>query len=190
MRELALHESGVDGELAEASRERLREAVAAAHRVVRARLVELSTIAPLGGVRTALEDVCDRFVRRGLAVSLDVADEGSPLDPAATAVVMRILTEALTNAEKHAQASRVEVCLRRPDGRVELRVSDDGAGFEAGSAAGPDAGHLGLTVMRQRAADAGGHVAVDSSPGAGTTVTLTLPLASRQPEPLRWPHGD
>src|SRR4051794_14688893 len=162
MRELALLDSDADPEVARASRERLREAVAAAHEIVRARLVELSSSAPLGGLRTALADVCDRFARRGLPVEVETPAEPLPAGPASTAVVMRILNEALTNAEKHAGAQRVSVRLEHFDGRLEMRVEDDGAGFDPGDQAGPGEGHLGLTVMRQRAEDAGGSVEIRS----------------------------
>ncbi|MEA2449378.1 MAG: hypothetical protein QOG63_1310 [Thermoleophilaceae bacterium] len=189
MRELALLELDVDAATARASRERLREAVAAAHQIVRARLVELSSSAPLGGLRTALADVCDRFARRGLAVDVDAPGELLAVEPATTAVVMRILNEALTNAEKHAGASRVAVRVTRANGTLELRVEDDGAGFDTAAAAGPGEGHLGLTVMRQRAGDAGGDVEVRSELGAGTVVTARVPLALGPVEPLRSAHG-
>src|SRR4051794_15414378 len=177
MRELALLELDLDAEVARASRERLREAVAAAHEIVRARLVELSSSAPLGGLRTALADVCDRFARRGLPVEVETPAEPLPADPAATAVVMRVVSEALTNAEKHARATHVRVRVARAEDWLELSVEDDGAGFDASDRAGPGEGHLGLTVMRQRASDAGGTVEVRSTPGTGTVVTLRLPLA-------------
>lgn len=185
MRELALLDLDLLPEEARASRERLREAVAAAHQIVRARLVELSSTAPLGGLRTALADVCDRFARRGLPVDCEAPGDALPADPASTAVVMRILNEALTNAEKHAGASRVSVRVKHADGVLEMRVEDDGAGFETGSQAGPGEGHLGLTVMRQRAEDAGGTVDVTSTPGTGTLVILRLPLALQPVERLR-----
>jgi signal transduction histidine kinase len=189
MRELALLDLDLDPELARASRERLREAVAAAHQIVRARLVELSSTAPLGGLRTALADVCDRFARRGLPVDCQAPGDALPADPASTAVVMRILNEALTNAEKHAGATRVSVRVEHSDGVLEMRVEDDGAGFETGSQAGPGEGHLGLTVMRQRAEDAGGTVDVTSTPGTGTLVILHLPLALQPVERLRSANG-
>jgi signal transduction histidine kinase len=189
MRELAMLDLDLDSEQARASRERLREAVATAHRIVRARLVDLSSSAPLGGLRTALEDVSDRFARRGLPVEVEAPGEPLPADPAATAVVMRILNEALTNAEKHARASRVIVQVACDGDALELRVEDDGAGFDPESRAGPGEGHLGLTVMRQRAEDAGGSLELHSTPGAGTVVTLRIPLALRPVQPLRWANG-
>ncbi len=173
MRELALLESDPPPEAARASQERLREAVAAAHRLVRARLIDLSTTAPLGGLRTALEDVCDRFVRRGLSVEIEAPDAPFEVAPATTAVVIRVVNEALTNAEKHAQAEHVGVSVTRSNGWLELCVRDDGSGFEAGSVPAGE-GHLGIDLMRRRAEDAGGTLDLRSVPGEGTSVTLRV----------------
>jgi signal transduction histidine kinase len=177
MRELALLDSDPPPDVAEASRERLREAVAAAHRLVRARLVDLSTAPPLGGLRTALEDLCDRFARRGLSVEIQAPAELIDVDAAVTAVVIRVLSEALTNAEKHARARSVLVTAERRNGLLELRVRDDGLGFDPAQAP-PGDGHLGLDLMRRRTEDAGGTLDLASSPGAGTTVTLRLAARS------------
>ncbi len=175
MRELALLDSEPPPDVAEASRERLREAIAAAHRLVRARLLDLSTATPLGGLRTALEDVCDRFARRGLSVEVQATEELLDVDAPATAVVIRVLSEALTNAEKHARASSVLVSAERDAGWLELRVRDDGRGFDPRAAVAD--GHMGLELMRRRAEDAGGSLHLSSSPGGGTTITLRLAAA-------------
>jgi signal transduction histidine kinase len=156
-----------------ASRERLREAVTEAHRLVRARLVDLEASPPLGGLRTALADVCDRFARRGMDVRLE-GDTSLEAPPVVTAAAMRILSEALANADKHAAASRVRVRMALEDGCLSLCVSDDGVGFDAHRAASE--GHFGLGVMERRAVEAGGRLAIDSGAGRGTTVALTLPL--------------
>jgi signal transduction histidine kinase len=157
----------------EASRARLREAVTEAHRLVRARLVDLEASPPLGGLRTALADVCDRFARRGLPVSLE-GDAVAEAPPFVTAVAMRILSEALANAEKHASASEVCVRMALEEGALSLCVRDDGVGFDA--SAGASSGHFGLGVMRRRALEGGGQLSVDSTAGSGTTVVLTMPL--------------
>jgi signal transduction histidine kinase len=88
--------------------------------------------------------------------------------------VIRVLSEALTNAEKHARARSVLVSAERRNGWLELRVCDDGRGFDLAAGAAPADGHLGLDLMRRRAEDAGGTLDLSSSPGAGTTVTLRL----------------
>jgi signal transduction histidine kinase len=180
MRELALLEGDPSPDEAAASQERLRDAVAAAHRLVRARLVDLSTTEPLGSLRTALADVCDRFARRGLPVHLEAPGPRVDLPPEQTAAAIRILNEALTNAEKHARAATIRVRLERAGDRMELTVSDDGAGFDPAGAAGAGEGHLGLTVMQGRAADAGGELDVSAEAGRGTTIRLRLPAPEEQ----------
>jgi len=86
----------------------------------------------------------------------------------------RILREAMVNARKHAHAEHVVLELAERDGAVIARLTDDGVGA-ASLDAGP--GHLGMATMRARADADGGRLDVTSSPGAGTTVLLTLPAA-------------
>jgi signal transduction histidine kinase len=176
MRELALLDTHPTPELARASADRLREAVSSAHRVVRARLEDLSVSVPLGGVQAAVEDVC---ARRGHGLPLVVRSTGPVLDlpPETTAVVVRVLTEALANVQRHAEASKVEVRLEIGGDRLTLAVEDDGAGFAVGDVGGPGDGHFGLTLMRERARGAGGQLSVRSAAGQGTGVTLQVPLA-------------
>jgi len=116
-------------------------------------------------------------------VAMDVRIEGLEseiLPPLVQTTVYRILQEALTNVAKHASARSVSVRLVRGKATVELRVQDDGAGFDPAAGAEGAAGdqgdrHLGLQVMRERAALLGGSVEVESQPGAGTAITAHLP---------------
>jgi signal transduction histidine kinase len=84
----------------------------------------------------------------------------------------RIAQEALHNTVRHAGAKLAEVRLERVPGWARLVVRDDGRGFDAGVI--PE-GHLGVAGMRTRAERIGGRFRLDSSPGAGTTVTVELP---------------
>ena len=88
--------------------------------------------------------------------------------------ILRVAQEALQNAIRHADPQRVGVRLARHDGRLELEVSDDGAGFDP---ADPElrARRLGLTSMEERAQRLGGTLEIRSAPGAGTTVRLEAP---------------
>jgi PAS domain S-box-containing protein len=88
------------------------------------------------------------------------------------ALVYRIAQEAVVNAAKHAQASRVDVRLAEEDGVVLVTVADDGRGFEP---AGERHGHLGLIFMRERAEMAGGWCRIDSAPGRGASVEFAVP---------------
>jgi signal transduction histidine kinase len=175
MRELALLESDPPPEQAQASTERLRQAVAAAHRVARARLEDLSVTVPLGGIRAAVEDVC---AHRGRGLPLTIRSTGPAVDvsPETAAVVIRVLTEALANVRRHAQATEVDVAVAVENDRLTLTIQDDGVGFSVADAGGPGDGHFGLTLMRERARGAGGSVTLRSGAGGGACITLRVPV--------------
>ncbi len=101
--------------------------------------------------------------------------------PDTTAQLLRVITEALTNARRHGGASRVSVRVARTGDVARVTVADDGRGFDEGAPAnaGVDA-HFGLAFMHERMAQVGGGLAIDSRPGAGTRVTLTAPLCGVQ----------
>jgi signal transduction histidine kinase len=171
LREIALLESDPPAGLAGPSRARLRQAVETAHGLVRARLRELAQPAP-GGLGLAVEDTCRRFAERGLAVELSAT--GLPeVPPAVAAVALRVLSEALTNVEKHASATRVAVTLRADPHHLNLLVEDDGRGI---APAEPEPGHLGLMLMHERARAVGGTLEVAPRDGGGTRVAARLPV--------------
>ncbi len=156
-----------------ASRERLRECVTEAHRIVRSRLRDLTGPLP-HGVRAAVEEAAERARRRGLDVR--VTGDAGAAGPELVTLAGRVVSEALANVDAHAAARRVDVRLAARDGRLELTVKDDGRGFDPTGAPGVAEGHLGLTVMRERARSYGGDCAVESAPGKGTRVRLWVPL--------------
>ena len=127
------------------------------------------------GLTAAAEWLVENFsTRTGIPCELVVGAGGLDLpDPYAT-TVFRVLQECLTNVAKHAGAGRVEVTLEREDGAVHLAVRDDGRGFATTDPRKP--GSFGLVGLRERASLVGGEVAVESRPGAGTTVELRVPL--------------
>jgi signal transduction histidine kinase len=92
-------------------------------------------------------------------------------DPARDGEVFRIAQEALQNALRHAQATRVTVSLRSEDGRILLDVTDDGVGFDP-DAAEVRSRRLGLTSMEERAHRLGGSLEIRSARGEGTTIHL------------------
>jgi signal transduction histidine kinase len=91
----------------------------------------------------------------------------------------RIAREVLTNVFLHASAKRVSILLQRRADHVSLIVEDDGRGFDAAAKlrAPASEGKLGLLGMQERATLAGGSAQIESSPGAGTTVLVRMPLA-------------
>ncbi len=175
-REIALLDSEPSAEHAVESRARLREAVGAAHRIVRARLEDLSIRVPLGGLPEAVQAACDRARERGLAVQLRCAATVEPA-PDTSAVVLRVLGEALANVERHAGASNVVVALESDESALTLSVRDDGRGPGAAADRGPGDGHFGIALMRERAASLGGELDVSAADGGGTLVRLEVPRA-------------
>lgn len=89
--------------------------------------------------------------------------------------VYRIYQEALSNALKHAGATRFEVRLGRSGKQLRLEIRDDGQGFDAARAAADGKG-LGLSTIRERAELLGGVVRLTSSRGRGTTVQVEVPV--------------
>ena len=110
---------------------------------------------------------------------VDELDREPP--PGLRAILYRIAQEAIGNAAKHAQASRMEVVVAGDDTAVSVTVRDDGRGFEGADAYDLRPGHLGLTTMVERAELTGGHCRIASHPGEGTTVEVWLPLDARIP---------
>jgi signal transduction histidine kinase len=92
------------------------------------------------------------------------------------ALILKNVSEALTNAEKHSHATRVMVTLEVVHGGLRVEVSDDGAGFVVAESVHLP-GHLGLLAMRERAQLAGGWCHIETDPGAGAKVEFWVPLS-------------
>jgi signal transduction histidine kinase/ligand-binding sensor domain-containing protein len=100
------------------------------------------------------------------------------LPPLVRDEVYRIAAEALRNAFRHAQAKRIEVKIHYDQRRLRLRVRDDGKGIDAQVLdAGGRGGHHGMPGMQERAALAGGQLAVWSELGSGTEIEVTIPAS-------------
>lgn len=111
---------------------------------------------------------------RGSSAAVTVrAPVDPPMDAADVAQVLRFTREALSNVARHASATSVEVVLDARSDGAELRVIDDGRGFDLSAA--PLPGHHGLGNMRARAVELGATLEVTSRPGGGTTVRLWVP---------------
>jgi signal transduction histidine kinase len=94
---------------------------------------------------------------------------------------VRIVQEALVNVRKHARARNVLIRLTGTDGGCTLVIEDDGVGFDfEGRFADDELAHrrIGPAIIRERARIAGAHLAIDSAPGAGARIELTLEPAS------------
>jgi signal transduction histidine kinase len=91
--------------------------------------------------------------------------------------LLQLVREALSNAGRHARATRAGVSLRREGDETVLLIADDGVGFDP--AAAHDAGHRGLRNMRARAEAIGGRLVIQSARGSGTRIIVALPDSSR-----------
>jgi signal transduction histidine kinase len=126
------------------------------------------------GLASALEAHAARMSVHELPVAVE--KDGYSRQPAQVEeALFRIAQEAVNNAVKHARARRVRIALSAGEAEVRLMVMDDGVGFDA--ATDIRAGGLGLTSMRERAAALGGSVRIETKPGAGTRVEVTVPAA-------------
>ena len=122
-------------------------------------------------------------------VDLDLQDLDEELGKECRLALYRILQEAIANACVHADAEFVRVELRRTGSVLRGVVRDDGRGLPTGGNGSRPEG-LGLLTMRERAANAGGRLDISSRLGAGTTVTVELPLACLDANPLAAPADD
>jgi NarL family two-component system sensor histidine kinase LiaS len=124
-----------------------------------------------GGLAPALAEVCAAY-RDRLGVTVDVSLDDVTIPAPVEHALLRITQEACTNAVRHGHARRLTVSLARQDGHVELAVRDTGTGFDP---AAPHAGS-GLTHIRERVAELGGTVDIDSGPGRGAALTVRVPV--------------
>ncbi|MFO1143390.1 MAG: ATP-binding protein [Amaricoccus sp.] len=138
--------------------------------------------------RLPLAEVARRAVAAHLRPSgppVELAWQGpeDPLvDESYRICLYRFLQEALSNAARHASGAPVRVAVEAGHGRLSATVADEGPGFDpAAPRAAADGSGLGLAGLRDRAESLGGTLRIDSAPGRGTTLTLTLALANGDP---------
>jgi signal transduction histidine kinase len=129
------------------------------------------------GLEAALADLLAPFRASGAETELKV-DASLGLDEEAERIVYRAAAEALRNVERHARANRIAVSVERDEAGVQLVVADNGAGFAPEDRERRrEEGHVGLSLLEELAARAGGRLDVRSAPGEGTTFELELPYA-------------
>jgi PAS domain S-box-containing protein len=179
--ELRALEDDVDPLKLKAAARRLRERVSGALRDVRriAHGLHPSTLASCGLAPALERFLADQRTLHGLDITTQLGGflPEERLAPAIELTLFRVAQEAFTNIVKHAQASRVSVVMVKHGPRVRLVVEDDGCGFDAdvmlstGACSG-----LGLVGMRERVGLIGGDMHLESTPGKGTTLAISIPL--------------
>jgi signal transduction histidine kinase len=132
------------------------------------------------GLVPALQFQLESFLRRsGIACEFTGDGVEDRLPDAVKTCVYRVVQEALHNCEKHSGARKVRVTVRQLDDCLLAEVEDDGRGF---ASTVPRSTGLGLLGMRERTANAGGSLAIDSAPGRGTRIALRIPLVPSKTE--------
>ncbi|SPD68868.1 Histidine kinase (plasmid) [Cupriavidus taiwanensis] len=159
----------------------LRHGVEESYQDVRELLNNFRSRLGTGELRPAVEETVGRFRRQcrtEATLAIDERGGAWPLSPEQQLQVLFILQEALSNVRKHAMAAHVAVALSH--GRdFRLVVQDDGEGFDPDELATRADAHIGLSIMRERAARLGAQLHVQASPGSGVRIELVLPVGSQ-----------
>lgn len=136
---------------------------------------ELDTL----GLRAALRQHFSQITKqKGIRIRFSETLRGNRVSAQAATILFRAAQEALTNAITHGHAKQVSVDLRSSRKEIILNIRDNGKGFDLAAQRTRATTQLGLRVMRGMAASAGGAFTVDSARGKGTTVRLSLPIAT------------
>ncbi len=165
-------------EKAEEAAAQLRELATSARQAysdVRESIVGLRT---LPGPSRSLDEVLREYLAQWeemsrVSTSLRI-DSSVQLRPSQELQVVRIVQESLTNVRKHAKATHVRVDISRDGNELIAVIEDDGVGFNAAARARGEFPQFGLSTMRERAESIGGTLTIDSTPGSGTRVKLTM----------------
>jgi len=155
---------------------------------VRESILGLRMSLPRQGLVPALRLYLAEYARMaGADLTLDADEQLETLElPAAIEIqLVRIVQEALANVRKHARAVHATVRLALEGGVLAIEVADDGQGFDPGLEARTGWPRFGLQTMRERAQAVGGRFEVESEPGVGTRIRVTVPVAEPQ-EVTHW----
>jgi len=136
------------------------------------------------GLVSALREQVTRYRKPGLSITLNAPEHLPPLPAAVEVAIYRIAQEALTNVVRHANAQHCTLSLEVDD-HVCLEIRDDGQGLAANYRAG-----VGLTSMRERAAELGGTCGIGPVEAGGTRVFIRLSLAKEQEHGRTYPRAD
>lgn len=134
------------------------------------------------GLIPSLEWLAQDFAQRnGIPCTSCFDTSDLPLNEAQATTIFRVAQESLTNVARHAQAKQVDITLTHAAHQLQLRIDDNGQGFDLNAAMAGQS--FGLLFMRERVLTLGGHVAIDTAPGQGTRVSIAIPLTRAQQMP-------
>ncbi len=136
------------------------------------------SLAELGDFPAALKRACERALQNtSIALRFTTRGAERQLTPGIEDNLLRISEEAVTNAVKHADPTEVEVALEYTAKELRLRIRDNGRGFDPHGPNGSKNGHFGLVGIRERAKVLAGNLSLDSQPGGGTEIAVTVNLS-------------
>jgi PAS domain S-box-containing protein len=158
---------------------RLDDSIALVERTVEAARDVAGALRPLVledyGLAVTLQSYGEQIARRaGIRVIVAAKPPPPRLQPEVEMALFRVSQEALTNVQRHANATVVRVSLAVDANIVSLTIADDGCGFDAASAMDHRTRGLGLLIMQERLRAVEGTLRIDSQPGAGTSVMATV----------------
>ena len=156
----------------ERARDLARNGLAESRRFVQAlRPAQLES----GTLSLALKQVAERTLSgSGIKFSIELSGKEKQLPPGVEDNLLRIAQEACTNIRKHSEARNVKILLTYKRLLTEMRIEDDGKGFDLNNPSPSGDGGFGLTSMRERAAQSKGRLEIISVPGKGTTVVVAV----------------
>jgi two-component system nitrate/nitrite sensor histidine kinase NarX len=161
--------------------ERMRSATDDLYEDVRESISELRTRVSERGLPATVREYVDAYEdRHGLTVHLQGEEVAAALPALIAFQLLRIIQEALANVRKHAQARNAWISFKKLEGdKVQMVIADDGQGFEPETVPGePSRKSFGLASMRERVESLGGELTLDSHPGQGTRVIVSIPFKS------------
>ena len=131
------------------------------------------------GLLLSLRHISEKAAERaGFRLHINLPDDLPDLPDDRQVTAYRIAEEALNNAVRHAQASDLWLTLTHSDAQLQVRIRDNGSGFD--DTQDPPQGHYGIIGMHERAALIGGTVQIESEIGIGTRIVLTIPITPEQ----------
>jgi signal transduction histidine kinase len=168
---------------AQVALDEIGERIEVAVHALRSLITDLRPAALDLGLQPALEALAERTTNmNGLGVDLRfdaAADSGAALrrlSPELEDTIYRVVQEALTNVVKHAATGLAQVLVSETEGAIEVEIRDEGTGFDIEQ----ESSGFGLVGIRERVALVGGTLSVETSPGVGTAVYISVPSAPEE----------
>jgi len=164
--------------------ERIAEVAKDAHTDIRESILALRTgsekkKAFIPNLKSSLDRFQTNFgIRTELWISPGFGE--NTFDPAVESNVLRVIQEALTNSRKHSSAKNIKVWVELDTSKALITLADDGQGFDTNQPGGCEGSHFGLVFMRERIAQIGGALTIDSVPGGGTVLKLSVPVREEE----------